>query len=404
MLMIALFLIGFSSFLTFKIYRLVKFKDLSLLFSIISLTLALFCIAVYSIVDIFFRLFVQEFEDMIEAYELLTCIEQVDRAKVMFIFCAFVFDIYKWCIFIIATNKQNVYNSDRFLQQKRHTQYVIAGVLAIIVITSVTLMGMLIAIGDQRGEVEYEKIDHFQSYFIAASFGLFLLCYLSTLLILTRQMKRTYPKFYQRERDRILLATLSIIVSITARIGFNIAGGFDSVQNALGESFLNNTWFYPMYELILELLSSIFPIASTIYSLMYMVMHKKNILERETSGINATPQQNQIRHSEISSSAKTRDSFQEMLDFEEGLEEVEETEDQKMNAFRNFKDPNAANMRLGPNLNNNSEVQEQMLNERVFMRHGKRYKNRSIMGYDQVRRASSVASEDRTVSLASQDN
>ncbi|TNV79101.1 hypothetical protein FGO68_gene7936 [Halteria grandinella] len=217
-------------------------------------------------------------------------------------------------------------------------------------------------------------------------------------------MKRTYPKFYQRERDRILLATLSIIVSITARIGFNIAGGFDSVQNALGESFLNNTWFYPMYELILELLSSIFPIASTIYSLMYMVMHKKNILEREISGINATPQQNQIRQSEISSSAKTRDSFQEMLDFEEGLEEVEETEDQKMNAFRNFKDPNATNMRLGPNLNNNSEVQEQMLNERVFMRHGKRYKNRSIMGYDQVRRASSVASEDRTVSLASQDN
>ncbi len=44
-------------------------------------------------------------------------IQQFDRAKVMFIIFAFVFDLYKWCFFIASTGK-NVRADQNLFEQR----------------------------------------------------------------------------------------------------------------------------------------------------------------------------------------------------------------------------------------------------------------------------------------------
>jgi hypothetical protein len=52
-----------------------------------------------------------------------------------------------------------------------------------------------------------------------------------------------------------------------------------SVDEALSNSYLNNTWLYPLFNFSFDITTSIWPIASAIYSLMYMITHQKNIIE-----------------------------------------------------------------------------------------------------------------------------
>ena len=93
----------FACYLVFKIYKLVKFTDKPMLLSIASITMALTCFLVYSIL-----LIVQaELTDdtlFIKTVNGTNVIRVIDNLKVMFTFCAFVFDLYKWCLFIIATS------------------------------------------------------------------------------------------------------------------------------------------------------------------------------------------------------------------------------------------------------------------------------------------------------------
>jgi hypothetical protein len=42
----------------------------------------------------------------------------VDQLKVMFTFCAFVFDLYKWCVFIVATSQTVKSNGEEGNEKK----------------------------------------------------------------------------------------------------------------------------------------------------------------------------------------------------------------------------------------------------------------------------------------------
>jgi hypothetical protein len=158
---------------------------------------------------------------------------------------------------------------------------------------------------------------------------------------------------------------LSIVVSITTRIGFNIANNIDAVDNDLDYSFEHNTWFYPLYELFLDLFASICPIASTIYSLMYMVTHKKNIISLELhqqEGLLST-----TSHATTDLQLKsTRDSFQAMLDFEEGLEEVGDS-----NFMQTFSGDQTYFNGAKMNMNGSKNI-----NPQVYYRNGKKYINK----------------------------
>jgi hypothetical protein len=60
------------------------------------------------------------------SYFPIKLVSQLECLKAMFMFAAFVFDIYKWCIFIIATRSYNLYNSRSFITQKKKLQWAIA--------------------------------------------------------------------------------------------------------------------------------------------------------------------------------------------------------------------------------------------------------------------------------------
>ena len=134
----SLILLVVSLYLTLKIYRLVQFRDPSLLLSITSITLALICIVSYAVLSSVGNY--AEPDTFFATLPGLTLIQQLFRVGVMFIFCAFVFDLYKWCIFIVATREHNIYNTDSYISQKTKLQWIIGIVQVLNIVCSLSLI------------------------------------------------------------------------------------------------------------------------------------------------------------------------------------------------------------------------------------------------------------------------
>lgn len=94
-------LLAFALYLIVKVYKLIKFTDLPMLLSVISVALALICLLIFCILDIV-SMFVAD-SSFFDTNSGQNLIEGFDRFKVLFLYCSFVFDLYKWCIFIAAT-------------------------------------------------------------------------------------------------------------------------------------------------------------------------------------------------------------------------------------------------------------------------------------------------------------
>ena len=93
--------------LVYKIFKLVKFQDVAMLASIVCITLALVFFLVYNILQLI-RSYILS-GDNSDKYFLASdkaslTLMSVDQVKVMLTFNAFVFDLYKWCVFIAATS------------------------------------------------------------------------------------------------------------------------------------------------------------------------------------------------------------------------------------------------------------------------------------------------------------
>jgi hypothetical protein len=103
--------LGFSVFLVYKIYKLVKFQDITMLASIVCITLALVFFLVYNILQLI-RSYILSGGNADQYFlggnEAVVTLVSVDQVKVMLTFNAFVFDLYKWCVFIAATSQKVV--------------------------------------------------------------------------------------------------------------------------------------------------------------------------------------------------------------------------------------------------------------------------------------------------------
>lgn len=205
----------------------------------------------------------------------------------MFILCAFVFDLYKWCIFLLATETcidDGISSKNKMYRSKsKMLQFVLIGVQIFVVLLSLTFSAIMLMASEESDL--YNQIDDAQSYFNVISFSLFLIFYCVILRQLTTRLKTYYTKFYEREGRTIWISNISIIVSIIARIFFNLIVTFDAVMDKLDESLQQGTWLYPMYHLISSMLGTILPIASIIYSLMYGITHKSSTIDPSLSQV-----------------------------------------------------------------------------------------------------------------------
>jgi hypothetical protein len=136
-------------------------------------------------------------------------------------------------------------------------------------------------------------------------FSLFLCVYLAVLYTLISRLKRYFPKFYLKERGKLIMTNGVIIMSILSRISMNLF--LYLFQEEINESYGSGTWLYPVYQILSSFLSSLFPLAAIIASLIYAINHKKrmvHISERTT----------------LVKQNRNRDSMQSLIEYEEGSE------------------------------------------------------------------------------------
>jgi hypothetical protein len=135
-------LLTFSSYLVYKVYKLVKFEDLPMLLSIISITLSLICLLAFQVWSI-----IGDFQDQHGYFNsnIADCIaNSFDTFKLIFLFFAFTFDLYKWCIFIAATG--TVQNKELLdSRTKKLTIALIATQISIFLVFSVFIVGVLVS-------------------------------------------------------------------------------------------------------------------------------------------------------------------------------------------------------------------------------------------------------------------
>jgi hypothetical protein len=281
-----------------------------MLLSIVSVALALTAFLTYSILLIIQANLIAEHgedpdyeEPFIMTADGTNVIRVVDSFKVMFTFCAFVFDLYKWCIFIIATATDISDERDLTKYRQERLRVALISVQTIVITISLVFMtGLLVtpAFTDLNNEfISSQKI------YTIVTFSTFLLVYLSVLIILRGRLKKYFPRFYAKESQKILLSNGIIIVSIISRICANIFTFL--FQEEINDSYGKGTWFYPLYQLFSSFFASLFPLAAIIVSLMYAVNQKKRIV---TVSERISPKQK--RKNNISS-----DSIQSYLEYEE---------------------------------------------------------------------------------------
>ena len=109
MITLNIILILISIYMVNKVFKLVKFQDMTLLLNIISITLALIFFLAYNIMTIIATYGINDIDGWDELFLNtdygVNLRLALDSLKVMFTICAFVFDVYKWSVFIVATSQ-----------------------------------------------------------------------------------------------------------------------------------------------------------------------------------------------------------------------------------------------------------------------------------------------------------
>jgi hypothetical protein len=143
---LSLFLLSFSLHLVRKIFTLVSFKDLPLMLSIISISLALLFLITFLSLDVA-RIF-DIYDDSINFDLSVYKIQQFDRTKVMFMFFAFVFDLYKWCVFIASTGKDVRADQNLFEKRLQNLKVCLIAIQTSILLFSLTLIIMILSVSE----------------------------------------------------------------------------------------------------------------------------------------------------------------------------------------------------------------------------------------------------------------
>ena len=195
----------------------------------------------------------------------------VDQVKVMLTFNAFVFDLYKWCVFIAATNQKLVIDDTRSGDELQDLmKWILWGVQSVVLTFFVVVW---IGENSTTGSDSNPKWLKFSRYTTIGIFSLFLVVYLGVLVVITKRLRLYFPKFYKQEKLKIVFATGAILVAIVSRVATNIWYIYNT--DKITESYNANTWLFPNYQLVNAFTASIFPLAATILSLLYALNQKK---------------------------------------------------------------------------------------------------------------------------------
>lgn len=136
-------------------------------------------------------------------------LREVDFLKIMFLFSSLVFDLYKWCVFILASSKTSLpknYNAVDILESTLRVKMRRLRITLVIVQASLFFLSLLLIVLTLRNGVHVElneTLHKIQYYYTVTLFSVFLAAYLLTFVILTKRLKTYYPKFYARERAKV---------------------------------------------------------------------------------------------------------------------------------------------------------------------------------------------------------
>ena len=83
----------------------------------------------------------------------------------------------------------------------------------------------------------YLTFSKIQRYMISGSYLVFLLFYIVVLRLLLTKLKLYYPKFYEKERPKLLISNICIIVSIVSRIVITYLINIDEIWNYIVNSY-----------------------------------------------------------------------------------------------------------------------------------------------------------------------
>ncbi|CDW88277.1 UNKNOWN [Stylonychia lemnae] len=221
-------LMMFVSYLIFKVFRLVRFSDLPLLLSVLSIFLSL------------------SYDDnnYIKSSDIARII---DFGKIYFFFSAIVFDVYKWVLFVLATKTYVSMKEDLYQRDKRIL--LISMIISQFVVLA-TSLGIIIAMFIDPGNTNAHET---QYVFTSVVYFITLVVYITVCYQLANRLKRFYPNFYEKEKNR----------------------------TKLSESQDNNNWYFPLHQLFVIILGSLFPIGSITYSLMNGINNKKKVRMRD---------------------------------------------------------------------------------------------------------------------------
>lgn len=78
-------------------------------------------------------------------------------------------------------------------------------------------------------------------------------------------MSNKYPEFYQLERKHIIASVSIILASILMRIIEHGLFSIDSYREALQESYLNNSWLYPITLLMFLTTTTIMQLSAVLF-------------------------------------------------------------------------------------------------------------------------------------------
>jgi len=222
----------------------VKLTDLPMLLSIISIAVSLLCLFAFQIWSIIGDL--QGTSGFFNSNRADCIANSFDSMKLTFLFFAFTFDLYKWCVFIAATgttkNKELLES-----RTKKLTIVLIVTQISIFLAFSVFIIGVLLSGSPLHDPPEkYKKWMKYEHNFNMGLFLIFLGLYITTLILLTQRLKKLFPSFYQKEKKKLYIASFSIIFSIIARVAINFIYSIQEVWDALQKSYDLNTWAFPI--------------------------------------------------------------------------------------------------------------------------------------------------------------
>jgi len=115
------------------------------------------------------------------------------------------------------------------------------------------------------------KIHDARNYFITALFGLFLVFYSATFLILLSKLKATFPSYFEQNKYRLYLMGLSIFGSLLVQAIMRGITSANFIDKVLQKSIGDNTWAYPLINFLSFIAMFFIPFAVLLYSLDHSI-------------------------------------------------------------------------------------------------------------------------------------